>query len=201
MTFKIFLDDSESEDEDKKLLQQLTRDQNVKDITQKLNTIPTSPQNRGAEIDMTGLISKAKEELEKNKNKVEVHKITAEDEIKKPEPKKSENELQWEEIAKNMNRDLILCDLDFTDLANDEDSDLLAKRTLGVIPPPPPGNFLTLPKTLPQTLMRNPISNSSNNLADDEIKESLNKKTKKTVSIKNGKYSTEMKILIRFYRR
>lgn len=60
-------------------------------------------------------------------------------EIRKPEPKKSENELHWEELMKNMTRPLNLCDLDFTDLHSDDDKDdLMPHRSIGVPPPPPP---------------------------------------------------------------
>lgn len=61
-------------------------------------------------------------------------------EIRKPEPKKSENELHWEELVKNMVRPLTLCDLDFTDLHSDDDKDDLMPRGLGglSVPPPPP---------------------------------------------------------------
>lgn len=60
-------------------------------------------------------------------------------EIKKPEPKKSENELQWEDIRNNMSRPLRLCDLDFTDLQPEDDAnDLVPGIGGGKIPPPPP---------------------------------------------------------------
>lgn len=59
-------------------------------------------------------------------------------EIRKPEPKKSENELHWEELMKNMTRSLTLCDLDFTDLHSDDDKDDLLPRAIGAVPPPPP---------------------------------------------------------------
>lgn len=59
-------------------------------------------------------------------------------EIRKPEPKKSENELHWEELMKNMTRPLTLCDLDFTDLRSDDDKDDLLPRSISSVPPPPP---------------------------------------------------------------
>lgn len=60
-------------------------------------------------------------------------------EIKKVEPKKSENELHWEELVRNISRPLRLCDLDFTDLNEEDENDVLAPRGLGgAVPPPPP---------------------------------------------------------------
>jgi hypothetical protein len=134
----------EEENEDKKLLLQLKKDHTVKDLTQKLTNLPMSPledKPQNARIgDMSGLISKAKEELEKSKSNKDIPKQNPENEIKKAtEPKKSENELQWEELQKNMTRKLELCDLDFTDLTQDDDNDVLMPRGFGgAIPPPPP---------------------------------------------------------------
>lgn len=113
--------------------------------------------------DMTGLISKAKEGLAKSKSKGEISRYvylcvyfhaetqckqfdyvirsspSNEQEIKKPEPKKSENELHWEGIRNNMVRPLTLCDLDFTDLRPDDDmNDVVPGIGSGKIPPPPP---------------------------------------------------------------
>lgn len=59
--------------------------------------------------------------------------------MKKAEPKKSENELHWEELKKNMTRPLMLCDLDFTDLLTEDDNDNSTPRGVGgCVPPPPP---------------------------------------------------------------
>ncbi|KAI9587719.1 hypothetical protein GQX74_003565 [Glossina fuscipes] len=144
----------ESDNEDKKLLLQLKRDHTVKDLTQKLSNLPTSPtqedkqqQNRMIG-DMSGLITKAKECLAKSKNKGEMSRSSSVDqELKKLEPKKSENDLQWEELVRNMSRPLHLCDLDFTDLTSEDEKDILAPRGNGhgVPPPPPPLAGATLP--------------------------------------------------------
>lgn len=89
----------------------------VKDLTKKLSNLPLSPQeekpNRIDDAEMLGLISKAKEELEKSRNRKET-KTTVENGIKALDPKKSEIELHWEELMKTMDRELFLCDLDFT---------------------------------------------------------------------------------------
>lgn len=175
-----------SESEEKRLLLQLKRDHTVKDLTQKLSNMPLSPpavsasagvggsNGGGAGIDgvdksaeakqrnilisaeLTGLISKAKEGLEKSKSKGEITRTNSVDQSTtgvgdpagsplklKLEPKKSENELHWEELVSSMARPLRLCDLDFTDLQADDDKDELAPRGLGSLipPPPPPSGF------------------------------------------------------------
>ncbi|KAI8126453.1 FH1/FH2 domain-containing protein 3 [Lucilia cuprina] len=69
---------NESDNEDKKLLLQLKRDHTVKDLTQKLCNLPTSPTTQDDKLqnrivgDMSGLISKAKEGLAKSKSKGEM---------------------------------------------------------------------------------------------------------------------------------
>lgn len=90
-------------------------------------------------------------------------------EIKKHEPKKSENELHWEELIKNMIRPLKLCDLDFTDLLSEDDKDDLAPRGMGnCIPPPPPpmGN-------IPPPMMK-PLAPPSTNLVPPPIMRHMN---------------------------
>ncbi|XP_055610474.1 uncharacterized protein LOC129757316 isoform X3 [Uranotaenia lowii] len=144
---------AESDNEEKKLILQLVKDHTVKDLTQKLSNLPLSPQEDKPQNrigDMSGLISKAKEGLAKSKSNKDISRSPSVDsDIKKlataTEPKKSENELHWEEIIKNMTRKLNLCDLDFTDLTSDDDKDILAPRGFGgaVPPPPPPGGLLS----------------------------------------------------------
>ncbi|XP_055631021.1 serine-rich adhesin for platelets isoform X3 [Toxorhynchites rutilus septentrionalis] len=135
----------ESDSEEKRLILQLKKDHTVKDLTQKLNSMPLSPQEDKPQNrigDMSGLISKAKEGLAKSKSNKDISRSPSVDnDIKKlaSEQKKSENELHWEEIVKNMTRKLNLCDLDFTDLTSDDDKDVLAPRGFGgAVPPPPP---------------------------------------------------------------
>lgn len=177
---------ADPDNEDRKLLQQLKREQTVKDLTQKLSNLPMNPQedkpNRIGESNMSGLISKAKEELAKNKSKAEV-KTPLED-LKKPEPKKSEIEMHWEELIKNMDRDLTLCDLDFRDLTEDDEINVLKPRGVNgsaIPPPPPPGlsNGAPAVPTLPaaRNLNGNALISSAGNGDDDKVP----KKTKKTV--------------------
>ncbi|XP_034110665.1 FH1/FH2 domain-containing protein 3 isoform X3 [Drosophila albomicans] len=196
--------------EDKDMLLQLKRDHTVKDLTRKLSNLPTSPTqepgNRGAICgDMSGLISKAKEGLAKSKSKSEISRSSSVDqELKKPEPKKSENELHWEELVRNMTRPLNLCDLDFTDLHSDDDKDVLAPRGLGAgIPPPPPplgGGMVMPPPMMPPSLapppmfnyggygagsLTNSVNSSLNGSVNGELANGNNtiKKNKKTVKL------------------
>lgn len=76
--------------------------------------------------------------------------------LKKHEPKKSENELHWEELVKSMSRPLRLCDLDFTDLDAEDDVDDLAPRSLNGGPPPPPPPTLCMPVIPPPMMMNFP---------------------------------------------
>lgn len=124
-------------------------------------------------------------------------------EIKKAETKKSENEVHWEELVRNMCRPLTLCDLDFTDLNSEDEKDVLAPRGLGGnIPPPPPPIGMPPPPSIcgmypppvnlpppPTNLVPPPIFNynNNNNQISSTIKsnnsESTIKKNKKTVRI------------------
>ncbi|CAO1362298.1 unnamed protein product [Diamesa serratosioi] len=185
---------SKTDNEDKKLLMQLKREQTVKDLTQKLSNLPLSPQeekpNRIAG-DLTGLITKAKEELAKSKSKVDVNKTIVENDLKKVEPKKSENELHWEELVKNLNRNLVLCDLDFTDLNEKDENSLACMKIMGgsSIPPPPPPNGIHsngLPPPPANPPMRPNGMMNGNATKENGSNGDLNgsaKKTKKTVKL------------------
>lgn len=158
-----------------------------------MSNLPLSPQEEKPSRvgDMSGLISKAKEELNKSKNKVDV-KTNVENDLKKPEPKKSEIELHWEELMKNMDRDLILCDLDFRDLNEEDEINVLTPRGINgsSIPPPPPammgGLINPLGNLIPPTPMLRPNGLVNGNSPKDSSNNDLNgltlKKTKKTVS-------------------
>jgi FH1/FH2 domain-containing protein 3 len=113
---------------------------------------------------MSGLINKAKEGLAKSKSKGDISRSPSHEHDLKPtpkasEPKKSENEVHWEELVKNMSRQLTLCDLDFTDLTVDDEKDVLAPRGLGgSIPPPPPPCGMMAPPPM------NMFPNAPNNM-------------------------------------
>ncbi|XP_030745970.1 uncharacterized protein LOC115874811 isoform X2 [Sitophilus oryzae] len=183
---------------DRNILLQLKKDNTIKDITQKLANqsivqSPTEEMKVNRLGDMSGLISKAKEGLAKSKSKADVLKNPTSENILKIEPKKSENELRWEELVANLNRPLNLCDMDFTDLVSDDETDVLAPATpLNGIPPPPPppmgGRMPGVPPPVPSApLFAPPVpnaplfapkSNSSKN-GDTRIPVKKNKKTVK----------------------
>lgn len=166
---------------------QLKREQTVKDLTQKLSNLPVSPQEEKPNRvgDLSGLISKAKEELAKSKSKGDV-KTSIENDLKKPETKKSEIEMHWEELIKNMDRDLTLCDLDFRDLTEEDEINVLMPRGLigSSIPPPPPPNGMM--QNGPPPPMK-PLATQANGdlnrkTPNDDLSGAFSKKTKKTVS-------------------
>lgn len=186
---------------DEKLLSLLKRDQNVKDLKQKLiniqqnpadtnnNSIATDEKSNSIE-DLSGLISKAKGELEKNRQKSCV-RSPVENEIKNPEPEqpvklKSEIEMHWEELIENMDRPLILNDLDFTDLTEDDDVNIFAVSQKKGIIPPPPMSWLQNPRN---SLHLQSASADSNNLvSSSQAFEHIAKKSKKTVNWNGWNY-------------
>ena len=90
--------------------------------------------------DVSGIISKAKEELIKSKSRHDLRNLdnpscTA---TGKVDAKKSENELHWESLLKTLDRPLQICDLNFTDLQGVDDTDPLNIRLSSFGPPPPP---------------------------------------------------------------
>lgn len=163
------------------MLSQLKREQTVKDLTQKLSNLPLSPQEEKPNRvgDLSGLISKAKEELAKSKSKGDV-KASIESDLKKTETKKSEIEMHWEELIKNMDRDLTLCDLDFRDLTEEDEMNVLMPRVLGsCIPPPPPQNGPPPPMKLQAPQANGDLNRKTQN---EDLNGTFTKKTKKTVS-------------------
>lgn len=161
-------------------------------MTQKLSNLPLSPQEeKPIRIvgDMSGLISKAKEELNKSKNKVEV-KTNVETDLKKPEPKKSEIELHWEELMNNLERDLILCDLDFRDLTEQDETNIMKPQGISgsSIPPPPPVMGINSLNPIPPPLIRSMNGMLNGNSPKENSNSDFNglslAKTKKTVRFK-----------------
>ena len=106
--------------------------------------------------DLSGIISKAKEELIKSKSRHDLRNLSDNSPAatNRIETKKSENELHWESLLETLDRPLQICDLDFTDLQMEEDSDPLNPvRSNGFGPPPPPPppmqNGCILPPPMP----------------------------------------------------
>ncbi|KAK4311085.1 hypothetical protein Pmani_017392 [Petrolisthes manimaculis] len=85
--------------------------------------------------DISERINKIKDGLAKSHSKGEVKENRA---VTPEPPKKSENDIQWENLIKHLNRPLNLCDLDFSDLISDDDSLSVETQSVGVPPPPPP---------------------------------------------------------------
>ena len=75
-------------------------------------------------------------------------------------PKKSENDLHWENLVANINRPLIICDLDFSDLGQTEENYVFNNNCSGIptpppIPPPPP------PRSVENNLSASPAENGN----------------------------------------
>ncbi|XP_045509567.1 uncharacterized protein LOC123705047 isoform X2 [Colias croceus] len=143
----------------------LNREHSIKDLAQRL-TSPIShvPEDKPIRVsDMAGIVSKAKEELAKSQSKEIIKSPTIEKSPKLHEIKVSENDLHWEELKKGcLNREFHLCDLDFSDLRQDSDDDMMSPAVNAAngppppppsmlpsvgVPPPLPGYFPTLTKT------------------------------------------------------
>ena len=121
-------------------------------------TSPTAADDKGSHRfgDLSGIISKAKEELTKSKSRHDLRNLSDQQQngasgpVKPAELKKSENELHWESLLETLDRPLQICDLDFTDLHDEEDSDPLNPvRTNNFGPPPPPPPPSGLPPPMP----------------------------------------------------
>lgn len=78
---------------------------------------------QSGDASLSGLIGKAKEGLSSKSRGYERKQETAA--VATPVVKKSDSQLQWEEIEKSMKRDLKIGDLDFTDLGQVDDINLL----------------------------------------------------------------------------
>lgn len=160
----------------------MKREQTVKDLTRKLSNLPISLQEEKPNRvgDLSGLISKAKEELERSRNKSEI-KATVENDVKKTEIKKSEIELHWEELL-SQERDLMLNEgLDFRDLTEEDEVNVFQLKKLNGPPPCPPPSFK---------------ANGHLNLnfqPKSECNGKSNKKTKKTVKKTSIRVTREIK--------
>ena len=107
------------------------------ELTEKMQkgiTLTVAEQEKLARLgDITGRIAKAKEDLDKAQSKSD----SKQPPVPEP-PKKSENDIQWENLMKHLNRNLELGDLDFTDLTEDDDVDIMSVANAMKVPPPPP---------------------------------------------------------------
>ncbi|KAG6443145.1 hypothetical protein O3G_MSEX002728 [Manduca sexta] len=172
------------------------REHSIKDLAQRL-TSPVSPTTEDKPLrvsEMTGIVSKAKEELAKSQSKEVIKNPAIEKSPKVHEIKVSENDLHWEELKKGcLHREFHLCDLDFSDLRFDSDDDVSSPTVNAALgpPPPPPGLFppVTAPPPLPgcfPTLSKNPPAPPPNTLSSElsnDSDSSTIKKNKKTVKL------------------
>ncbi|XP_071446761.1 uncharacterized protein Fhos isoform X2 [Hetaerina americana] len=148
---------AEDQEGERAAVLRLRRENTVRDLTQKLAnqggllTSPTEERVQREIGDMSGIVSKAKEGLARSKSKADLRSPTdssASSQGRAPtEMKKSETELHWEELLSNSKRPLTLCDLDFTDLREEDDADILspALPVPGCPPPPPPPSCVSAP--------------------------------------------------------
>ncbi|CAH0401865.1 unnamed protein product [Chilo suppressalis] len=125
----------------------LNREHSIKDLAQRLiSPVCTINEEKPLRVaEMTGIVSKAKEELAKSQSKEVIKSPSIEKSPKISEIKISENDLQWEELRQGcLNREFHLCDLDFSDLRHDSDDDMMSPvlNDGNIPPPPPPGMFL-----------------------------------------------------------
>ncbi|XP_050526357.1 FH1/FH2 domain-containing protein 3 isoform X2 [Daktulosphaira vitifoliae] len=122
---------------------QVQRESSVKDLTQKLTNL-RSPDESPTKLapplgDMKGIISKAMEGLAKSQSKNEMVKSPTSEASVDIVSKKTETDLHWEKLVSECDRSLQLCDLDFSTLHSDDDTDILEPSSLlGGVPPPPP---------------------------------------------------------------
>ncbi|CAG9789018.1 unnamed protein product [Diatraea saccharalis] len=144
----------------------LNREHSIKDLAQRL-TSPVSPTSEDKPLrvaEMTGIVSKAKEELAKSQSKEVLKSPSIEKTQKISEIKVSENELHWEELRQGcLNREFHLCDLDFSDLRHDSDDDMMSPviNAANGPPPPPPGMFL--PSVCNPPPLPGPLTNGQKN--------------------------------------
>ncbi|XP_028158464.1 FH1/FH2 domain-containing protein 3 isoform X5 [Ostrinia furnacalis] len=184
--------DATPEKDDRGIL--LNREHSIKDLAQRL-TSPVSPSSEEKQLrvaEMAGIVSKAKEELAKSQSKEVIKSPSVERSPKVHEIKISENELHWEELRQGcLKREFHLCDLDFSDLRQDSDDEMLSQTVNASSgpPPPPPGMFLPScnPPPLPgfPSIQRNnvpPPPAYSSELSNDSDSSTI-KKNKKTVKL------------------
>lgn len=97
-----------------------------------------------ADVSTAGAVNRAKEGLAASRSRTDFRSLlpqTSSSSI--PDLLwKSDNDLQWEQLVRSIRRPLLINDLDFTDLRDDDDADVLqpvgGASGPGLPPPPPP---------------------------------------------------------------
>jgi len=114
------------------------------------NSLPTSHSGDNLnEMSLTGYLAKARDAFISKLSKGETESPMP---PASPEPDEREGETQWEKIVSSTNRPLLICDIDFTDLHDDdEDENEKGKTSDGnaPVPPPMPPSMGPVPPPLP----------------------------------------------------
>ncbi|GAB6032829.1 hypothetical protein CHUAL_012029 [Chamberlinius hualienensis] len=132
----------------------LKKENSVKDIQRRFCrsessvTSPTVENGNNNRIgDFSGIVNKVKEGLNNRVtaaslpvNRVELKCVNGGG-VVVPESKKPDNDLQWEQLMKTLNRPLLIKDLDFTDLNREDDEDVfngsMGNGNVHTVPSPP----------------------------------------------------------------
>lgn len=144
--------------EDDSVTLQLRKEGSVRDMQEKFlnkqenNLKSPTIESRPIINSSSGIISRAKEGLAASSRSEQKPLLSSNSVSSVPELKKPENDLQWEQLIKTINRPLIINDLDFTDLKDDDDENFLNPPIIcngGPPPPPPPLGSGPPPPPLP----------------------------------------------------
>ena len=100
------------------------------------NNLPTSPSGDNLnQLELTGALTKARTaflaKLSRGETETPVPAAS-------PEPDEREGETQWEKIVSSTSRPLVICDIDFTDLQEEETEELSKSAPTSGAPPAPP---------------------------------------------------------------
>ncbi|XP_013788199.1 FH1/FH2 domain-containing protein 3-like [Limulus polyphemus] len=137
---------------------QLVKERSVHDMQEKFkekqdtNLRPLSD-NRSRLGDSSGIISRAKEGLAAStrpENRLTTL-VPQKSNSSIPDLRKSESGIQWDQLVKTINKPLLINDLDFTDLKDEDDVNILqppAMVPMGGAPPPPPMGMVPPPPPL-----------------------------------------------------
>lgn len=91
--------------------------------------------------DTSGIVNRAKEGLAASRTRTDFRNLIPQSSSASiPDLLwKSDNDLQWEQLVRSIRRPLFINDLDFTDLRDDDDADILVTHRFANGPPPLPG--------------------------------------------------------------
>jgi hypothetical protein len=158
--------------------------------------LPTSESgDRLNALTLNGFLDKARSAFIAKLSKGEVL-LRPPSQPKQQETFQREGDIRWEEILENFDRPLVICDLDFSDLCNDDDEHICESSTtsgsVGNIPVPPPvppgllferGTIPPPPPPLSSIPMCPPPIPAPPPLGQDGKPKLISKKHKKTVKL------------------